>query len=79
VNVGLVDPRTVAEPWSEMDAFTNQAFDIAKRFALYLAQMGQRYNKSLDASRGSLFRMKLLQITWRQRTAASNPPLGFFL
>lgn len=38
VNVGVVDPRTVADPSSEMDAFTHQAFDIAKRFALYLAQ-----------------------------------------
>jgi hypothetical protein len=38
VNAGVVDPRTVADPSPEMDAFTNQAFDVAKRFAFYLAQ-----------------------------------------
>jgi|ERR1051325_10056891 hypothetical protein len=38
VNVGLVDPRTVANPSPEMDALTSKAFDIARRFSLYLAQ-----------------------------------------
>ena len=38
VNVGVVDPRTVADPSPEMDAFTNDALEIAKRFAFYLAQ-----------------------------------------
>lgn len=40
VNVGVIDPRTVVDPSPEMDAYTNQAFDIAKRFAFYLAQYG---------------------------------------
>jgi hypothetical protein len=40
VNVGIIDPRTVVNPSPEMDAYTNQAFDIAKRFAFYLAQYG---------------------------------------
>jgi hypothetical protein len=40
VNVGVIDPRTVANPSAEMDAYTNQALDIAKRFAFYLAQYG---------------------------------------
>ena len=38
VSVGVVDSRTVADPSPEMDAFTNDAFEIAKRFAFYLAQ-----------------------------------------
>jgi hypothetical protein len=38
LDVGIIDSRTVADPSPEMDAFTNQAFDIAKKFALDLAQ-----------------------------------------
>jgi hypothetical protein len=38
VSVGVVDSRTVGDPSLEMDAFTKQAFDIAKKFALDLAQ-----------------------------------------
>ena len=38
VSVGVVDSRTVADPSPEMDAFTNEAFEIAKRFAFYLTQ-----------------------------------------
>jgi hypothetical protein len=38
VNVGVVDSRIVADPSPEMGAFTNDAFEIAKRFAFYLAQ-----------------------------------------
>ena len=38
LNVGIIDPRTVADSSPEMDAFTTQAFDIAKKFALDLAQ-----------------------------------------
>ena len=40
VNVGVIDPRTVVNPSPEMDAYTNQAFEVAKRFAFYLAQYG---------------------------------------
>ena len=38
VSVGVVDSRRVTDPSPEMDAFTNDAFEIAKRFAFYLAQ-----------------------------------------
>src|SRR5438045_731639 len=38
VNVGIIDPRKVADPSPEMDAFTNQALEIARRFAQDLAQ-----------------------------------------
>jgi hypothetical protein len=38
LDVGVVDSRTVGGPSLEMDAFTKQAFDIAKKFALDLAQ-----------------------------------------
>ena len=42
VQVGLVDPRTVADPSPEMDDLNRQAFDIAKRFAFHLAQYEPR-------------------------------------
>ena len=47
LNVGIIDPRTVADPSPEMDAFTTQAFDIARKFALDLAQYTGPHNKSL--------------------------------
>lgn len=40
VNVGVIAPRTVVNPSPEMDVYTSQAFDIARRFAFYLAQYG---------------------------------------
>ena len=37
VDVSIIDPHTAADPSSAMDALTNQAFDIARKFALDLA------------------------------------------
>jgi hypothetical protein len=38
INVGIIDPRTVADPSPEMDVFTKEAFEVARKFAFDLAQ-----------------------------------------
>jgi hypothetical protein len=54
VSVSLIDPRKVPGPSPEIDALTNQAWEIAKRLALNLAQQtGATQNKSSNQSEGS--------------------------
>ena len=54
VSVSLIDPRKVAGPSPEIDAFTNQAWEIAKRLAQDLAQQtGATRNKSSNESERS--------------------------
>ena len=54
VSVSLIDPRKVASPSPEIDAFTNQAWEIAKRLAQDLAQQtGATQNKSSNESERS--------------------------
>jgi hypothetical protein len=57
VNVGVVDPRTVADPSSEMNAF-NERSQLRSVLRSTLRSMHQPNNKSLNRSGGSVFRIK---------------------